>query len=148
MALSFAEEIELRAAFMEITRERKESLRRMFAGTQLKPKSRIKDAQTLAKEAKEVKKKIAAVPGVSVPSLDIPSLNVNIFHGIDLRGLVNFRVPSLSLPDVELGWIPDIRIGSLPGSTCPRCGSTSRASSSTKTCCRIFRCGRWPTHWR
>src|ERR1700730_15255517 len=114
MPLTFAEEIKLRAAFMSIRRERKDSLRLMFAGTQLQPKSLLKEAQALATEAKACKAKVAAVPGVSIPTLDVPSLNLNIFHGIDLRALINFRVPTLSLPDVELGWIPEIRIGSLP----------------------------------
>lgn len=120
MPITFAEEIELRAAFMAIKKERKDSLRLMFAGTQLKPKSRLEDAKTLAKEAKACKQKLAAVPGVSVPSLDVPSLNIDILRGIDLRRLVNFRIPSLSLPDVELAWIPDISIGSLPGFNLPQ----------------------------
>jgi hypothetical protein len=120
MPLTFAEEIKLRAAFMSIRRERKDSLRLMFAGTQIQPKSLLKDAQALATEAKACKAKVAAVPGVSIPTLDVPSLNLNIFHGIDLRALINFRVPTLSLPDVELGWIPEIRIGSLPGFNLPQ----------------------------
>lgn len=120
MALTFKEEIELQAAFMHIKRERKESLRAMFVGTQLKPKSRLEDAKTLAKSAKECKDKLAAVPGVAIPRLDVPTLNINIFKGIDLRGLVNFRIPTLSLPGIDLSWIPDIKLGSLPGFDLPR----------------------------
>ena len=56
MPITFEEEIELQAAFMHIKRERKESLSAMFSGTQLKPKSRVEDAKTLAKDAKDCKK--------------------------------------------------------------------------------------------
>lgn len=122
MPLTMQEEIALRAAFMEIQRERKASLRVMFAGTQLKPKSRLEDAMTLAKEAKTLKKELAAVPGVGIPdlSLPIPSLNVNLFKGIDLRRLVDFRLPTLTLPGIDFSWIPDIRLGDLPGFSLPR----------------------------
>ena len=87
----------------------------MFAGTQLKSKSRVQDAKTLAKEAKTVKEKLAAVPGVHVPNIQAPSLNIDIFKGIDLRALVDFRIPTLTLPDINLLWIPDIKLGSIPG---------------------------------
>lgn len=122
MPLSPTEEIELRAAFSAIDKERKDSLRAMFAGTQLQPRSRIADAKTLADEAKAVKAKVAAVPGVGIPSLNAPSLNLNlsIFHGIDLRALVDFRVPTLTLPEIDLRWVPDIHIGSLPGFNLPK----------------------------
>jgi hypothetical protein len=120
MPLTFAEEIELRAAFMEIQRERKESLRQMFAGTQLRAKSRVEDAKTLAKEAKAAKEKVAAIPGVGLPGLDVPSLNVKIFDGIDLRRLVDFRLPNFTIGDIDLRWIPDIRLGSLPGFDLPK----------------------------
>ena len=120
MALTFKEEIELQAAFMHIKRERKESLRAMFAGTQLKPKSRVEDAKALAKSAKESKDKLAALPGVTIPKLDVPTLNINLFKGIDLRGLINFRIPTLSLPGLDLSWIPDINLGSIPGFNLPK----------------------------
>jgi hypothetical protein len=120
MPLTIVEETELNAAFMAIRKERKDSLRLMFAGTQLQAKSRLTDAQALATNAEACAAKLVAVPGVSIPTLDVPSLNLKIFHGIDLRALINFRVPTLSLPDVELGWIPDIRIGTLPGFDLPR----------------------------
>ena len=120
MPLSSKEESELQTAFLMIKREREESLRTMFTGTQLKPKSRIEDAKTLAKSAKECKDKLAAVPGVAIPRLDVPSLNINLFKGIDLRGLVDFRIPNLSLPGIDLSWIPDIKLGSIPGFDLPR----------------------------
>ncbi|HVZ46858.1 MAG TPA: hypothetical protein VHA82_23830 [Ramlibacter sp.] len=119
MPLTFTEEIELRAAFMEIQRERKESLRQMFTGTQLVAKSRVEDAKTLAKEAKAAKEKVGAIPGVGLPELDMPSFNVKIFDGIDLRRLVNVRIPTLRLPGVDLSWIPDVRLGSIPGFSLP-----------------------------
>lgn len=119
MALTFKEEIELQAAFMHIKRERKESLREMFSGTQLKPKNRLADAKTLAQSAKDSKDKLAAVPGVVIPRLDIPTLNIYLFKGIDLRGLVNLRIPNLSLPSIDLNWIPNINLGSIPGFNLP-----------------------------
>ena len=50
MALTFQEEIALRAAFMEIQRERKQSLRAMFEGTRLVRKSKLEDAKEVLKE--------------------------------------------------------------------------------------------------
>ena len=73
MPITFKEEIELQAAFMHIKRERKESLNAMFSGTQLKPKSRVGDGKTLAKDAKDCKKKLAAIPGVAVPHFSVPN---------------------------------------------------------------------------
>lgn len=122
MALTFQEEIELQAAFMHIKRERRESLQAMFAGTKLKPKSRLEDAKTLAKSAKACKDSLEALPGVAIPSLNVPALNIGLLKGIDFRGLVNFRIPSLDLPGINLNWIPDIRIGSIPGFDLPRIG--------------------------
>jgi hypothetical protein len=120
MPLSSQEETQLRLAFVEIDNERKESLRKMFAGTQLKPKSRLEDAKTLAQSAKASKDKLAAVPGIAIPNLNIPTLNLNLFKGLDLRGLVDFRIPTLSLPGIDLSWIPDIKLGSIPGFNLPR----------------------------
>jgi hypothetical protein len=125
------EEIELQAAFMAIKRERRESLREMFTGTQLNPKSRVEDAKNLATDGKACVAAMKKIPGVTVPKIDVPSvnlpsidlpsidvpainLNINIFKGIDLRALVNFRIPTLSLPGVDLSWIPDIKLGKLP----------------------------------
>lgn len=119
MALTFKEEIELQAAFMHIKRERKESLREMFSGTQLKPKSRFADAKTLAQSAKDSKDKLAAVPGVAIPRLDMPTLNINLFKGINLQGLVNFRMPTLYLPGIDFNWIPDINLRRIPGFNLP-----------------------------
>ncbi|MES2164552.1 MAG: hypothetical protein V4476_25640 [Pseudomonadota bacterium] len=119
MPLTFKEEIELQAAFMHIKRERKESLRAMFSGTQLKPKSRVEDAKTLAKDAKECKKKLGAIPGVAVPHFSVPQLNIDLFKGLDLRGLVDFRIPSIGLPNFDLNLIPDIRLGAIPGFNLP-----------------------------
>jgi hypothetical protein len=113
MPLTFKEEIALQAAFMEIKRERRLALQKMFEGTQLIPKSRVEDAKTLLAEAKNVKKAVSAIPGVSVPKLGVPSLNINLFKDIDLRLLVNFRIPSLNLPGINLAWIPDIKLGLL-----------------------------------
>ncbi len=113
--LSFKEELELEAAFMHIKRERRESLKVMFEGTQLRAKSRREDAQTLAKSAKECKDKLKALPGVDIPKLDVPSLNVHLFDGINLRNLVNFRIPNLLLPNFDLNLIPDIKLGNIPG---------------------------------
>lgn len=62
MPLTFKEEIELQAAFMHIKRERRESLQAMFGGTQLRAKSRVEDAKTLAKDAKDCKKNWAPFP--------------------------------------------------------------------------------------
>ena len=113
--LSFKEELELEAAFMHIKRERRESLKVMFEGTQLRAKSRREDAQTLAQSAKECKDTLKALPGVNIPKLDVPSLNVHLFDGINLRNLVNFRIPNLSLPNFDLSFIPDIKLGNIPG---------------------------------
>jgi hypothetical protein len=118
MTLSFQEEIALNAAIMAIKRERSTSLNSMFSGAQLAPKSRLQDAKTLANEAKDCKKKIEAVPGLAIPNLALPALNVNIFKGIDLRSLVDFRIPAL--PGIDLSWIPDIRLGDLPGFNLPQ----------------------------
>ncbi len=125
------EEIKMRLAFMEITRHRRESLRTMFTGTQLSPKSRLEDASNLQAAAKTCVAALKKVPGITVPKIDVPSvnlpsidlpsidvpainLNINIFKGIDLRALVNFRIPTLTLPGVNLAWIPDIKLASLP----------------------------------
>jgi hypothetical protein len=86
MPLTFQEETKLREAFSAIERERRESLRAMFNDTHLRPKSRVEDAKTLAKSAKDAKKSLAAIPGVGVPDLslpdmNLPSLNLNLFKG-------------------------------------------------------------------
>lgn len=119
MPLTFNEEIALQAAFMHIKRERKESLKAMFGGTQLRPKSRLEDAKTLAKEAKECKKKLGALPGVSVPDISPLELNLNLFKGIDLRELVNFTLPRIPLPNFDINLIPDIKLGDIPGFDLP-----------------------------
>ena len=119
MPLTFKEEIELQAAFMHIKRERRESLQAMFGGTQLRAKSRVEDAKTLAKDAKDCKKKLGAIPGVAVPHFSIPQLNIDLFKGLDLRGLIDFRIPALGLPNFDINLIPDIRLGSIPGFNLP-----------------------------
>jgi hypothetical protein len=119
MPITFEEEIELQAAFMHIKRERKESLNAMFSGTQLKPKSRVEDAKTLAKDAKDCKKKLAAIPGVAVPNFSVPELNIDLFKGLDLPGLIEFRIPAIGLPNFDLNLIPDIRLGAIPGFNLP-----------------------------
>lgn len=58
MALSFNEEITLRATLMSVKQERKDSLRNRFAGTQLQPKGRVQDAATLAQEANHCQKAV------------------------------------------------------------------------------------------
>jgi len=113
MPLTFKEELALQAAFMEIKRERRLALQKMFEGTQLIPKSRVEDAKNLLLEAKNMKKAIGTIPGVTVPKLGVPSLNINLFKDIDLRALVDFRLPTLSLPGINLTWIPDIKLGLL-----------------------------------
>lgn len=119
MPLTFKEEIELQAAFMHIKRERKESLKAMFGGTQLRAKSRLEDAKTLAKDAKDCKKKLAAIPGVAVPHFSVPQLNIDLFKGLDLRALVDFRIPGIGLPNFDINLIPDIRLGAIPGFNLP-----------------------------
>ncbi|ELX12943.1 hypothetical protein Jab_1c15590 [Janthinobacterium sp. HH01] len=119
MPLTFNEEIALQAAFMHIKRERRESLQAMFNGTQLRPKSRVEDARTLAKDAKDCKKKLSAIPGVAVPHFSVPQLNIDLFKGLDLRGLVDFRIPAVGLPNFDLNLIPDIRLGAIPGFKLP-----------------------------
>jgi hypothetical protein len=114
MTLTFKEEIELQAAFMHIKRERRESLHAMFNSTQLRPKSRVEDAKTLAKDAKDCKKKLGAIPGVAVPHFSVPQLNIDLFKGLDLRALVDFRIPSIGLPNFDINLIPDIRLGAIP----------------------------------
>ncbi|CAM3704327.1 hypothetical protein [Parendozoicomonas haliclonae] len=120
MALSMQEEIRLKAAFMEVTRERRLALEKMFAGTQLK----VKDYKALAVEAvtaaKQAKKVVSSADGVHVPSLDMPSLNPDIFKGIDLPKLSKIKIPGLTLPDFPIARIPDINLGSLPGFDLPR----------------------------
>lgn len=37
-----------------------------------------------------------------------------------MRGLVNFRIPTLSLAGFYLSWIPDINLGSIPGFNLPK----------------------------
>lgn len=118
MALNFQEETALSKAIDEFMLERRTSLNSMFVGTQLILKSRAEDAKTLAKEAKACKEKIAAVPGVSLPNLQLPTLNVNLFKGIDLRALIDFPIPTV--PGIDLSWIPDIRLGNLPGFNLPQ----------------------------
>ena len=73
MPLTFKEELALRVAFMAIQTERKQALRAMFEGTQLKPKSLVQDAKDLAKEAKKAKKLASSIPGISPPNLQVPS---------------------------------------------------------------------------
>ncbi|RFP08962.1 MULTISPECIES: hypothetical protein [unclassified Duganella] len=119
MPLTFNEEIALQAAFMHIKRERKESLRAMFNGTQLRAKSRVEDAKTLAKDAKDCKKKLGAIPGVAVPHFSVPQLNIDLFKGLDLRGLVDFRIPAIGLPNFDINLIPNIRLGAIPGFNLP-----------------------------
>lgn len=119
MALTFNEEIALQAAFMHIKRERRESLQAMFQGTKLRPKSRLDDAKALKKSAEDVKKKLAAVPGVAIPELDVPSFNLSLFKDLDLRQLVNFTIPRIPIPNFDLSWIPDIKLGAIPGFDLP-----------------------------
>ncbi|GJI88166.1 MULTISPECIES: hypothetical protein [Duganella] len=119
MPLTFKEEIELQAAFMHIKRERRESLQAMFGGTQLRAKSRVEDAKTLAKDAKDCKKKLGAIPGVAVPHFSIPQLNIDLFKGLDLPGLIDFRIPGVGLPNFDINLIPDIHLGSIPGFNLP-----------------------------
>ena len=124
MPLTFQEEIQLKEAFALIDKERKESLRAMFDGTQLRPKSRVEDAKALAKSAKDCKKAIGAIPGVGVPdvnmpNLSMPQLNLNLFKGLDLRALVDFTIPRIPLPNFDINLIPDIKLGHLPGFDLP-----------------------------
>lgn len=119
MALTASEEIALRAAFMEIKRERQRALQAMFEGTQLKPKSLFDDAKDMAKEANKARKAIQKVPGVNVPEIDLPSLNVNLFKGIDLRKLIDIDIPSLSVPGWDLSLVPNFRLGDIPGFNLP-----------------------------
>jgi len=123
--LTMQEEIRFRAAFMEIKRERRESLRQMFQGTRLVPKSLLDDAKTMATDAKAAVTAVGKVPGVQAPNLallkvDVPSLNLRLFNGIDLRRLIDINIPSLSLPGWDLNLIPDIHLGSFPGFDLPR----------------------------
>ncbi|SHN16467.1 hypothetical protein SAMN05192549_10579 [Duganella sacchari] len=125
MPLTFQEETKLREAFSAIERERRESLRAMFNDTHLRPKSRVEDAKTLAKSAKDAKKSLAAIPGVGVPDLslpdmNLPSLNLNLFKGLDLRQLVDFTMPRIPIPNFDIYLIPDIKLGHLPGFNLPK----------------------------
>ena len=121
MALTFQEEIALRAAFMEIQRERKQSLRAMFEGTRLVRKSKLEDAKEVLKEAKKAKKLAEQIPGITPPNLNNPfgSLNLNLLKGIDLKKLIDLDIPGLSLPGWDLNLIPNIRIGQIPGINLP-----------------------------
>jgi hypothetical protein len=51
MPLTMKEEIALQPAFMHISRVRNESLRQMFSGTQLVPKSRLEKVKASAVDA-------------------------------------------------------------------------------------------------
>lgn len=138
MALTFQEEIALRAAFMEIQRERKQSLRAMFEGTRLVRKSKLEDAKEVVKEAKKAKKIVDQIPGVKAPDLDNPfgNLNLNLLKGIDLKKLINLHIPSLSLPGWDLDLIPDIKIGDLPGINLPSIKLNLKEFLNTSTCFR------------
>ncbi|MEQ9199329.1 MAG: hypothetical protein RLN80_05030, partial [Rhodospirillales bacterium] len=120
MALTASEEIALRAAFMEISRERKKALQAMFEGTQLKPKSLLDDAKDMAKEANKARKSVQKIPGLNAPDIDIPSLNVDLFKGIDLRKLIDIDIPSLSIPGWDLSLVPNFKLGSIPGFSLPK----------------------------
>lgn len=120
MALTASEEVALRAAFMEIKRERRMALQRMFEGTQLKPKSLLDDAKDMAKEANKARKAMQKVAGMNVPDVNLPSLNVGLFKGIDLRKLVDIDLPSLSVPGWDLSLVPNFRLGSIPGFSLPK----------------------------
>ncbi|MEQ9327161.1 MAG: hypothetical protein RJQ21_07685 [Rhodospirillales bacterium] len=120
MALTASEETALRAAFMEIQRERRLSLQRMFEGTQLKPKSLLQDAKDMAKEANKTRKAMQKVPGINVPDVNLPSLNVGLFKGIDLRKLVDIDLPPFGLPGWKLSLVPNWRLGDIPGFNLPR----------------------------
>ena len=119
--LTFDEQIKLAAALMEIKHERTNSLKRMFENTTLKFKDKKGPAQDVAKSAKDVKKKIAKIPGVDLPDLqvNIPRLNVKLFKGLKLRKLIDIDIPSLSLPGFNLPMIPDIKLGNLPDFNLP-----------------------------
>lgn len=119
MALTFQEEIALRAAFMEVQHEQTRALREMFAGTSLQVKSWASDIKEAKAEAKKAKKLVESIPGVAVPDINGISLNVDLFKGIKLKDLINW-----SMPNVGIHWdmtlIPDIRLGSLPGFDIPK----------------------------
>ena len=115
MALTFKEEIALRAAFMEIQHEQTRALREMFAGTQLQVKSWTSDIKEVAKDAKKAKKLVESIPGVAVPDINGISLNVDLFKKIKLRDLVNFSMPNFGRIEWDISLIPDISIGQLPG---------------------------------
>src|SRR5258706_4770118 len=88
--LTMQEEIRFRAAFMEIKRERRESLKQMFQGTRLVPKSLLQDAKKMATDAKAAVKAVGKVPRVHAPKsrrmkVDLPSLQIHLFYGIELR---------------------------------------------------------------
>lgn len=125
MALTFKEEIELQAAFMHIKRERRESLQAMFGGTQLVAKSRVADAKALKKDAEDLSKKMAAIPGVAVPELGVPALNLDLFKHLNLPELVKFQLPSLRLPNIDvpnfdLSLIPNWKLGEIPRFNLPK----------------------------
>lgn len=120
MALTASEEIALRAAFMEITRERRKALQAMFEGTQLKPKSLLDDAKDMAKEANKARKSVQKIPGLNAPDINLPSLNVGLFKGIDLRKLIDIDIPSLSIPGWDLSLVPNFKLGSIPGFSLPK----------------------------
>ena len=115
MPLTMQEEIALRAAWMEIRRERKNSLRDMFTGTQLKRKSAFADAKSIADDAKKAKKAVAQIPGLDVPEIGVPSLNLDLLKRLDLPKLVDLDIPRLTFPGWQLDLIPDISLGDLPG---------------------------------
>ncbi len=121
MALTFQEEIALRAAFMEIQRERKRALRDMFEGTKLVRKSIADDAKEALKTAKKARKLVQGLPGIQAPDLNNPlaNLNLNLLKGFDLKKLLKIKIPGLHVPDWELDLIPDIKIGDLPGINIP-----------------------------
>jgi len=122
MPLPTSEELKLQIALMEIKKERKRSLNAMFQGTQLILKSKLNTAKEAKQFADDAKKLMKKVPGIKVPSVDInmPALNVDLFKGIDLRKLTNIpNIPGLRLPNFDLGLIPDISLGSLPGFNLP-----------------------------
>ncbi len=120
MALTASEEIALRAAFMEIKRERRLALQKMFEGTQLKPKSLLEDAKDMASEANKARKAVQKVPGLNAPDIDLPTFNISLFKGIDLRKLIDIDIPSLNVPGWDLSLVPNFRLGDIPGFNLPR----------------------------
>ncbi len=112
--LTFAEEIALQAAFMEIKRERRLALKEMFRGTQLKRKSLLADAKKLKDAAAKAKKAVGKIPNVSLPNIQIPTADINFnlnLPKIKISKLINFSLPNI--PGVNWGKLPDITLPSL-----------------------------------